>query len=105
MKMKKQYASIPEVLKILSEKEELSESEKENLAYSEVFTKIHPDDIKDVKNDIKKIVKLPEKVVVKLIDLRPATKEELTSIFSSYGVIVPEKDLNTLLDYIISLKF
>lgn len=103
--MKKQYVSIPEVLKILSEKKELSDSEKENLAYSEIFTKIHPDDIADIKSDIKKIVKLPDKVLIKLIDLRPATKEELTSIFSSYGVIVPEKDLNTLLDYFISLKF
>lgn len=103
--MKKQYVSIPEVLKILSEKEELSESEKENLTYSEVFTKIHPDDVADIKSDLKKIVKLPEKVLTKLIDLRPATKEELTSIFSSYGVIIPEKDLNTLLDYFISLRF
>jgi DNA-directed RNA polymerase subunit F len=44
-------------------------------------------------------VDLPEKVLKKLIDLVPRSKEEFTSILSSYGIIISEKDLNTLLSY------
>lgn len=101
--MKRKYLSIPEVLRVLSKKEEITENERNNLNYAETFSKIDPKNIDKVKEEVKKITDLPEKVLVKLIDLRPTTKEEMTTILSTYGLIIPEKDLNTLVDYFIGL--
>lgn len=101
--MKRKYLSIPEVFHILSKKKEITDNERNNLNYSETFTKIDPKNTEKTKEEIKKITDLPDKVVVKLIDLKPMTKEEITTILSTYGMIVPEKDLNTLLDYFIGL--
>jgi DNA-directed RNA polymerase subunit F len=101
--MKKRYVSIPEALEILSKKDTPTEFEKDALQYVEGFSKIDEKVAKKAVNEIKKLVDLPEKVVVKLIDLKPANKEEITTVVSSYGVIISEKDLNTLVDYFNSL--
>ena len=101
--MKKRYVSIPEALEILSKKDAPTEFEKDALQYVEGFSKIDEKVAKKSVTEIKKLVDLPEKVVVKLIDLKPASKEEITTVVSSYGVIISEKDLNTLVDYFNSL--
>ncbi|OWP56708.1 MAG: hypothetical protein B2I17_04450 [Thermoplasmatales archaeon B_DKE] len=97
--IKKSYLSMGEVFKILSEKKEHSEIEGESLAYLEKFIKIDPKKNKKIEKDILAIVDLPEKVLKKLIDTVPKSKEEFTSVLSSYNIIIPEKDLNTLLGY------
>jgi DNA-directed RNA polymerase subunit F len=101
--MKKRYVSIPEALEILSKKDTPTEFEKDALQYVEGFSKIDEKVAKKAVTEVKKLVDLPEKVVVKLIDLKPANKEEITTVVSSYGVIISEKDLNTLVDYFNSL--
>lgn len=101
--MKRRYVSIPEALEILSKKDNPGESEKEALQYVEGFSKIDEKVARKAVTEIKKLVDLPEKVIVKLIDLKPANKEEITTVASSYGVIISEKDLNTLVDYFNSL--
>ncbi len=101
--MKRKYVSIPEALEILSKKESLSESEKDALQYIEGFSKIDEKVARKAVPEIKKLVELPDKVIIKLIDLKPTNKEEITTVVSSYGVIISEKDLNTLVDYFNSL--
>ena len=97
--IKKSYLSMGEVFKILSEKKEHTEIEGESLAYLEKFVKVDPKKNKKIEKDVLETVDLPEKVIKKLIDLVPRSKEEFTSILSSYGIIISEKDLNTLLSY------
>ncbi|MCL4329902.1 MAG: hypothetical protein M1533_02730 [Candidatus Thermoplasmatota archaeon] len=96
---KKEYISIPEVFKILSEKKDLSESEAENLGYVERFLKIKGD-VSRMKKELQEKFSLPEEVAVKLLDLVPKTKEEVTPILSTYKILLGEKDLNNLLDYL-----
>jgi DNA-directed RNA polymerase subunit F len=88
-----------EVFKILSEKTSHTDIESENLAYLEKFVKVDPKKAKKVEKDIKDVIDLPENVVKKLIDLVPKSREEITSVLSSYSIVVSEKDLNTLLGY------
>lgn len=97
--IKKNYLSMGEVFKTLSEKKEHSDIEGESLAYLEKFVKIDPKKTKKIEKDIKEILDLPEKAIKKMIDLVPKSKEEMTSVLSSYGVVISEKDLNTLLGY------
>ncbi len=96
---KKEYVSIPEVFKILSEKRDLTETEAESLGYVERFLKIKGDTSK-IKNEMREKFSLPEEVAVKLLDLVPKTKEEITPILSTYKILFGEKDLNNLLDYL-----
>ncbi|MEM0155697.1 MAG: hypothetical protein QW597_03740 [Thermoplasmataceae archaeon] len=97
--IKKSYLSMGEVFKILSEKPVHTEIESENLAYLEKLIKVDQKKIKKIEKDVKEIINLPDYVVKKLIDLVPKSREEITSILSSYSIVVSEKDLNTLLGY------
>jgi DNA-directed RNA polymerase subunit F len=96
---KKEYIPIPEVYRILSGKGDLTETEAQTISYTEKFLKIKDDSSKVVKELMKKY-SLKEDVAVKLVDIVPKTKEEITSILSGYGVLINEKDLNNLLDYL-----
>lgn len=97
--MKYKYVSIPESFDLLSKKKEFTEVEGENLSYVEHIMKMKGTDAKKVKADLMKQLKLSEKVATKLVDLAPRRKEEATSILSSYGVLLNEEDLNTLISY------
>ncbi len=105
MKMDKKYISIPEVYGILSRKEELSEMEKINFLYVERFRRMNPEDAEEAKKAIKGMADIPDKVITKILDLKPVTQDELTSILSAYNVIISDKDLNTIIDYLKTLKF
>ena len=95
--MKTRYVSIPEVYDVLSKKKEFSESEGENLSYVEHLLKMKGSEAKKAKSELMKNYKLSEKVAVKLVDIVPKTKEEITSILSSYGVLLNEEELNNLI--------
>lgn len=97
--MKSKFITIPEVFDILSKKKEHDDTEAENLGYCEVFLKMKGKDAKKAVSEIAKSFKLPEKAAVKLVDLVPKTKEEVTSILSSYSVLLSEEDLNNLVNY------
>ncbi|WP_237265364.1 RNA polymerase Rpb4 family protein [Thermoplasma sp. Kam2015] len=103
--MEKRYISIPEVIDLLSSREGLTDLEKENLSYAEKFAKIDPKEVKKVKEDILSIVDIPEKALVKILDLKPETPGELTAILSTYGVMITDENLNALTDYLKKLRF
>lgn len=99
--MKSKFITIPEVFDILSKKKEHDETEAENLGYCEAFLKMKPKDAKKAVSDLHKNFKLPEKVAVKLVDIVPKSKEEITSVVSGYGIMLSEEDLNSLVSYFI----
>lgn len=97
--MKSKFITIPEVFDILTKKNEHDETEAENLGYCEAFLKMKGKDSKKAVSDLVKNFKLPEKTAVKLVDLVPKTKEEITSIVSGYSILLSEEDLNSLVSY------
>ncbi len=97
--MKSKFITIPEAFDILSKKTEHDETEAENLGYTEAFLKMKGKDAKKLVTEITKKFKLPEKVGVKLVDLVPKSREEVTSVLSSYSILLSEEDLNSLVDY------
>ncbi len=99
--MKKQYLSIHEVFGILSARKEPNAIEGDSLSYVE-RVKIGSQDGKKSKKELVQQFGLDERVAVKLVDLSPASKEEITSILSNYSVIKDDKELTQILDYLVS---
>ncbi len=97
--MKASYTTIPEAYDLLSKEKEHNEFEKENLAYTEAFLKYKGKDARKAVKYLMDELKLTEKVAVKLVDLKPGTKEELTAILSAYGVMLSGENLNKVEDY------
>jgi len=97
--MKAKFTTIPEAYDILSQGKEHNDFEKENLAYTEAFLKYKGKDARKAVKYLMDEVKIPEKVAVKLVDLKPGSKEELTIILSTYGIMLSEEDLNKVEDY------
>ncbi len=97
--MKRKYITVAEAFKILSKREELTDLEKDTLQYTEVLNKYGRKDMAKVMKEVSEISDIPVNVAIKLIDLKPTTKEEITAILSSYNVMLSEKDLNNLIDY------
>ena len=97
--MKSKFIPISEAFDTLSKKKEHSKSEADNLAYCEAFLKVKGKDAKKQVSELESNFKLPEKVAVKLVDLRPKTREEAMSILSGYNVLFSEEDLNNLIGY------
>jgi DNA-directed RNA polymerase subunit F len=95
--MKTRYISIPEAYDLLSKKTDYTETEGENLSYVEHLMKMKGSEAKKVKSELMKKFKLSEKVATKLVDIAPKTKEEFTSILSSYSVLLSEEELNNLI--------
>lgn len=100
--MKSKFITIPEAFDILSKKKEHDETEAENLGYCEAFLKMKGKDARKLVSEISKNFKLPEKVAVKLVDLVPKSREEITSVLSSYSILLSEEDLNSLISYFTS---
>ncbi len=105
MKMDKKYISIPEVYGIMSRKEELSDMEKINFLYVDRFRRMTPEDAEAAKTAIKGMADIPDKVITKILDLKPVTQDGITSILSAYNVMIADKDLNMVIDYLKTLKF
>lgn len=95
--MKTRYVSIPEAYDMLSKKSEYTEIEGENLSYVEHLMKMKGSEAKKAKSELMKTFKLSEKVATKLVDIAPKSKEEVTSILSSYSVLLSEEELNNLI--------
>lgn len=97
--MKTKFVTVAEAYEVLSKTKDHSPPEADNLAYCEAFLKVKPKEAQKDVSELIKNFKLPEKVAVKLTDLRPKTREEAVSILSSYGVILSEQELNNLVSY------
>ncbi|MEM0156929.1 MAG: hypothetical protein QXN26_02550 [Thermoplasmataceae archaeon] len=97
--MKSKYVPVSEAYEILSKSREHTPPEADNLAYCEAFLKVKAKDAQKDISELMKTYKLSEKTAVKLVDLRPKTREEAVSILSGYSVILSEQDLNNLISY------
>ena len=97
--MKITYKTNNEVYNMLIEIEDRTPNENDTLAYVEKFLKYSKDtDMKQLYNDISKIHKLPKEAIIKIIDIKPSTPEELMAILNSYSVTVDNKVLDSILD-------
>ncbi|MCL4348575.1 MAG: hypothetical protein M1599_00150 [Candidatus Thermoplasmatota archaeon] len=97
--MKITYKTNNEVFNMLSNVEERTPSENDTLAYVEKFLKYDKDaDLKQLYNDISKVHKLPREAIVKIIDIKPSSTEELMAILNSYNVAADNKVLDSILD-------
>lgn len=102
--MKRRFITVSEAFKTISKNEDdLTDIEKDNIQYTEAFNRYGRKDVSKIAKDIKKIADMPDKVVVKIVDLKPESKEEMTAVLSSYSVMLSEEDLNTLMDYFAGL--
>ena len=97
--MKSRFITISEAFDVLSKKKEHNESEADSLGYCEAFLKFKPKEAPKAVSELIKNFKFQEKVAVKLVDIKPKTKEEITSVLSGYGVMLSEEDLNSLVSY------
>ncbi len=97
--MKITYKTNNEVYNMLSGMEERTQSENDTLAYVEKFLKYDKDiDLKQLYNDISKVHKFPREAITKIIDIKPASTEELVAILNSYNISVDNKVLDSILD-------
>lgn len=97
--MNKKPISIPEAFNVLSSADLPGDRQKEILDYTERFHHLSTKDARNAMKELKKMIEVPDLVLVKLIDLTPRTKEEITSILTSFNLTLPEEKLNSVLDY------
>ncbi|AAT42973.1 RNA polymerase Rpb4 family protein [Picrophilus oshimae] len=99
--MKISYITNLEVYNRLISKDEHNDIEKDELSYIENFMKINPStDIESIRKEIMALSNLSQEVSSKIIDIMPATREELTAILSSYNIMPDDSVLEKILDYV-----
>ncbi len=97
--MKITYKTNNEVYDILSSMEERTPNENDTLAYVEKFLKYDKDtDFKQLYNEISKVHKLSRETIMKIIDIKPSSTEELMAILNSYSISADNKVLDSILD-------
>ncbi|WP_337859840.1 hypothetical protein [Ferroplasma sp.] len=97
--MKITYKTNNEVYNALINIEDRTTSENDTLTYVEKFLKYDKDfDIKQLYNDILKVHKFPKETIIKIIDIKPSTPEELMAILNSYNITVDNKVLDSTID-------
>ncbi|GGM69730.1 hypothetical protein GCM10007108_04770 [Thermogymnomonas acidicola] len=101
--MRIRYRTIAETYEILHSKQSHSDPEKDSLAYCESFLKLKPEEARKAVKYIQEEFRVPEKVAVKLVDLKPVSRDELVAVLSSYGVMLDENNLSKMLDYFLGL--
>jgi len=92
--------SVSEVKKILEDRKERGEltyEQKVTLEYAQEFGKVGPRKLKEA---LEKLIELglEEKIAVKIIDIRPKTKEELRLIFEKTRLGLKEEQIKKILD-------
>jgi DNA-directed RNA polymerase subunit F len=97
--MKITYKTNNEVYNMLIGMEDRTPNENDTLAYVEKFLKYDKDtDMKQLYNDISKVHKLPKEAIIKIIDTKPSTNEELMAIMNSYNINADNKVLDSIID-------
>ena len=97
--MKMTYSTNIEVYNTLINIENKSKSEADTLSYVEKFLKYDRDiNIKELAGSINKIHKLPEEAIIKIIDIKPNSREELIAILNSYNINLDDKSLDGIID-------
>ncbi|MCL4314781.1 MAG: hypothetical protein M1454_03550, partial [Candidatus Thermoplasmatota archaeon] len=67
-----------------------------NIRFLEKFTRIKNG--KKLAEELSSDLKLSDKVSSKIVDLAPESKEELTAILSSYGLMLDDEKLNHIIE-------
>ncbi|MFG1460739.1 MAG: hypothetical protein AAE987_05105 [Thermoplasmataceae archaeon] len=94
------YLTITEAFELLSENEPSTAIEKQGLEYTEKFHSMKPADVKKAYKDLSAIEGLNEKVIVKIIDLVPRSRETLMVILNSYSLNLTDEKLSKIIDII-----
>lgn len=89
--------ALGEVRDMLSKKED-GEKAKEVLSYAKKFTKLSSKEIKELREEIKKLglLKLKEEHITKIIDMLPADAEDVRKIFTD--VSLDENEITKILE-------
>ncbi len=97
--MKITYKTNIDIYNTLINEENRSKIEDDTLSYVEKFLKYDKDiNIKDLANSINKVHKLPEETIIKIIDIKPNSKEELIAILNSYNINLDDKAIDGIID-------
>lgn len=92
------YVTVSEAFNILSKQDQVSETEKEAIVYVEKFHSLKIPDIKKGYSALKEIGSLPDRAMVKILDLLPRTKESLVVILNSYSLNLSDEKINKIID-------
>ena len=92
--------TITEAFELLSENEPSTTIEKQGLEYTEKFHSMKPADVKKAYKDLSAIEELNEKVIVKIIDLAPRSRETLMVILNSYSLNLSDDKISKIIDII-----
>ena len=98
--------SVSEVKKILEdrkEKGELTYEQKVTLEYAQEFGKIGPRKLKEAAEKLADLG-IDEKIAVRIIDVRPKTKEELKLIFEKTRLGLKDEQVKKILDIAAELE-
>ncbi len=97
--MKIVYKTNIEVYNTLIDVENKSKSEADTLSYVEKFLKYDKNiNIKELASNINKVHKIPEEAIIKIIDIKPNSREELIAILNSYSINLDDSSLDGILD-------
>ncbi|MCL5731725.1 MAG: hypothetical protein M1605_06440 [Candidatus Thermoplasmatota archaeon] len=94
--MNKKYITQAEVLHLIKNKENPTDLVTSNIEFLEKFTRIKNG--KKLAEELSSDLKLSDKVSSKIVDLAPESKEELTAILSSYGLMLDDEKLNHIIE-------
>ncbi len=97
--MKITYRTNIEIYNTLIDIENKSKNEADTLSYVENFLKYDKNiNIKELAGSINKVHKLPEEAIIKIIDIKPTSREELIAILNSYSINLDDKSLDGITD-------
>lgn len=104
--MSERSVSVSEVKKILEERKERGEltyEQKVTLEYAQEFGKVGPRKLKEA---LEKLTEMgvDEKTAVRVIDVKPKTKEELKLIFEKTRLGLKEEQIKKILDIAAELE-
>ncbi len=94
------YVTVSEAFDVLSKQDQVSETEKEAMAYVEKFHSLKASEVKKAHKALKEIGSLPERVMVKILDLLPKNKESLVVILNSYSLNLSDEKLDKIVDLV-----
>jgi len=92
------YLTISESFALLSKLELTTPVEKQGLEYLEKFHALKAAEVKKAIKELSGFGELPDKVVVKIIDLAPRNRESLMVILNSSSINLPEEKVTAILD-------
>lgn|GEM_PF-3153849 len=94
------YLTISESFALLSKLDLTTPVEKQGLEYLEKFHSLKPTEVKKAIKELSAVADLPDKVIVKIIDLAPRNRESLMIILTSNSINLPEEKVTAILDVV-----